>query len=477
MKSEQKKRYQQLPTNSDADMKNTDDIELKEESKHSLIERQTFHQNKESETWLNIRVDLTEIDTKSQTFSIYAFVNIFWIDAAFVDGVFNEKCASNNKHIHSMSHDEFKNVFGSYRLPVNVTKLFENAVSTDIPAKDEWKIWINPQTKDLHIFLKWKGRLTEHLECEDFPFDAQYLNIKILLDTKHYNFVTKCPDFVYLASPFKYHLPITCTKFSSIVQWKMLSPWMDLRNKKKYFRKQNNLKKQGPEFDYSLIKLRVQRKPYFYLLYTALPLTLIITSSFAVVSIPPDEIGDRLGFLVTLMLTIAAFQYAISTDLPESPTLTNVDKFILSGYGIACLFIIYVSISVKFTEYEESDMIELVLPFILCVLWICCIVTFICCPFCKYKRGVDWIKMWDGEFREFDVQNVLSMQENDIFLGTNSSGGRICDEKEDLYCKYTDAWMNGKRYLQIERVQHKTDYDLLCNEWKEYEKCQDKSKY
>jgi len=456
-----------------------------------------FIQHK-TDAWVNFDVNIMEINTKDQTFGINAHINVFWHDKHFVDDVLRphevkqESWNKENQYIRNYNYDDFSSLFRNYRLPLNVHKLFENTVQEDSSPKEDFQIWINPQTKDLHIYIKFQGSLSEHLECDDFPFDAQFLNMQLVYDMRHYSFTADCPWYVYMKSPFPYHLPITVKKSSSITQWKLLSPWIDLSehkillpadeshdvvhnknasprdgSKNQMLQSQEDSNAVSPKIPFALIKLRVRRDPNYYLLYAVFPSVLIISSSFAVISVDPEDIGDRLEFITTLLLTVTAFQYAISAELPDSPMLTNVDKIILMGYLIECMFILYVSISATWIDHEDVvDKIELILPTILFVIWALCCFFFVIYPYYQYRNGVDWIAKANDEYEQFDVNHdrddyVAEMQDGDLFRGTND-GGKVVGKKE-LKCYYVDERgpdpKTGRdvRFLQINQAANVED--------------------
>lgn len=90
-------------------------------------------------------------------------------------------------------------------------------------------------------------------------------------------------------------------------------PWIDLRKKR-------------PDYNYhfSVIRLRVVRDPFFYIFMDVLPLFLVIAVSFAHYAMSMEDfLGDKFSYLITLLLTTAAFQYSMNEDLPNTPELTR----------------------------------------------------------------------------------------------------------------------------------------------------------
>ena len=59
---------------------------------------------------------------------------------------------------------------------------------------------------------------------------------------------------------------------------------------------------------------------------------------------PVDGLSDRFGYLVTLLLTAVAFQFVISTEMPNVPYLTILDSYIIASFCF--LFILMIMIAI-----------------------------------------------------------------------------------------------------------------------------------
>eukprot|EP00808_Paulinella_micropora_P024608 g23901.t1 len=64
--------------------------------------------------------------------------------------------------------------------------------------------------------------------------------------------------------------------------------------------------------------------------------------------LPAGELGDRLGLLVTLLLTVVAFQHLIRDKLPSVPYLTVLDKYTLCSF----FFVILVSLASSWANFR-----------------------------------------------------------------------------------------------------------------------------
>ncbi len=75
--------------------------------------------------------------------------------------------------------------------------------------------------------------------------------------------------------------------------------------------------------------IRAERMPGFYVFRILLPLLFIVAMSWAVFWVPPNKYEFRLGLGATSMLTVVAFQLAMSNYLPRLGYLTKMDGLII----------------------------------------------------------------------------------------------------------------------------------------------------
>ena len=70
-----------------------------------------------------------------------------------------------------------------------------------------------------------------------------------------------------------------------------------------------------------------------------MPLALIVTMSWSVFWIDPAQIGPQVGMSSTSMLTLIAFQLAMSNMLPPLNYFTDLDKF-----GAASILMVFLAL-------------------------------------------------------------------------------------------------------------------------------------
>ncbi|WP_436644366.1 hypothetical protein [Microbaculum sp. FT89] len=90
-----------------------------------------------------------------------------------------------------------------------------------------------------------------------------------------------------------------------------------------------------PEFNttYSVLYVDIlaSRNGQYFVWKVMLPLLLIVLMSFAVFWIEPERFGPQIGLAATSMLTLIAFQFAMTSMLPKLSYFTLLDQLILGS--------------------------------------------------------------------------------------------------------------------------------------------------
>nr|WP_257099133.1 hypothetical protein [Pseudovibrio flavus] len=88
--------------------------------------------------------------------------------------------------------------------------------------------------------------------------------------------------------------------------------------------------------NYSMLHVDIyaSRHSTFYVVKLLFPLTLIVLMSFVVFWINPERFGPQIGLTATAMLTLIAFQFALSTLLPKVSYMTTMDILILGSTAL-----------------------------------------------------------------------------------------------------------------------------------------------
>merc|ERR1712107_177451 len=77
------------------------------------------------------------------------------------------------------------------------------------------------------------------------------------------------------------------------------------------------------------VKLRLQRKPQYYIQQIFLVSYLILAGSLLPMGMPVEgTLGDRLVLHASGLLTLVAFKYSVTNDLPVVPYATYTSQFL-----------------------------------------------------------------------------------------------------------------------------------------------------
>jgi hypothetical protein len=144
----------------------------------------------------------------------------------------------------------------------------------------------------------------EHFELQNFPFDSQDLTMELRLDNP------RTWDLYDLSI----HSVLFYRTALEMAEWSLGKP---------------TIARQNPSHKGTNIKLQVLRKPGYYInniCSVQIMLAILCMSSFA---LPPDDLGDQISIIITLMLTSVAFKFVIADALPKVTYSTLMDSFIL----------------------------------------------------------------------------------------------------------------------------------------------------
>ena len=98
-------------------------------------------------------------------------------------------------------------------------------------------------------------------------------------------------------------------------------------------------------------RLKVERRFEYYLKRVCIVIASLSAASLLSFGVPSEQVAERLSQNFTLLLTIVAFQFIVSTSLPVVPFLTFLDKYIMGGF----LFVILVSIPNAIVNSLSND--------------------------------------------------------------------------------------------------------------------------
>ena len=121
----------------------------------------------------------------------------------------------------------------------------------------------------------------------------------------------------------------------------------------------------------------LERRSLFYVLNFLAPILILVLLNSTVFLLPSDS-GERVGFAVTLLLSVAVYMTIISDKLPETSNPTSVLSYILIAYLLQSASICIETVaSLRFFHRDDSKAVETVLIKCFSCFW---------CKSCKQEK-------------------------------------------------------------------------------------------
>jgi len=220
--------------------------------------------------------------------------------------------------------------------PINVDAMFENAVEYELIGEPMFRY--NAKNGVVSETIHFKATLSEEMELERFPFDRQYLTLRMCIRTKEFHCLSSPPD--YVPNRLNMRSMVSFTSSPSVSGWTSYAPVVGFSQAA------------GQSEDLRITaSLRVERQ-YSYWLYNFLFAVFIIVGMAPIAfAIGADAIAERMGIVLTLLLTLVTFKFVIAAEVPKISTLTLLDKYILLGY---CMLLLVVGQSLYCLYIKEE---------------------------------------------------------------------------------------------------------------------------
>ena len=264
--------------------------------------------------WLHI-INLADIDEVSQRFNLTFYLFVQWHDQrlAFKPGEPFERF-----------HVFMPNQIWHPRLE------FVNEIGAH--AKGDASLRVSPDGTVLYV-ERVDINLNTRFHLLRFPFDHQALQIII------HPFVGQALIVKLRADGKHTWISGEEAEYSSLAQWQLMK--IEARDAQVSFSKFGSI----PE---ARFVIGVKRKYNYYVWKIFVPLLLIVSLSWSVYWIDPQDLSSQVQISITTILTVIAFAFSISLSLPKVPYLTFIDAFFLE-----CLVFVFFT-AVEMTTVHVS---------------------------------------------------------------------------------------------------------------------------
>eukprot|EP00466_Bigelowiella_natans_P014305 jgi/Bigna1/85243/estExt_fgenesh1_pg.C_30049 len=214
----------------------------------------------------------------------------------------------------------------------------ENATSEPEPVGGEALPRLRPEPNHVTLTQRYRGNLRTTFNVRDFPLDVQYLQILIKSRT--------ISDGTKWTNGEKSHMIArNADELPDMTLVKIDGGPKSSKNRDNFM-------------DQYLIQICTLRESQGLIWGLGMPLLSIMVISFGVFILDLDALGERLGLVITNMLTMVAIKWVLEARLPSVPYLTLADWYIMLCFflmvlqALFCMLISYLYIS-PFGDFEK----------------------------------------------------------------------------------------------------------------------------
>lgn len=171
----------------------------------------------------------------------------------------------------------------------------------------------------VRISALFNATLAARFDLRKFPFDRQALTIALESFSFNRDAIQLNPVPKLVGYDDNIFLP----------EWKMIG--VDSRTEEKM------QARDSIPYSRAWFSVNIERETGYYVLKLSIPLTLIVMLSWSVFWMNGESLGGRTRISATAFLTIVAYQFAISGDLPKVAYLTLMDKLMIASFVLIAL--------------------------------------------------------------------------------------------------------------------------------------------
>jgi len=233
---------------------------------------------------------------------------------------------------------------------VNANSISHNFLKFEVIKKGSIDFWGNIVTKVISPYIimcvyQSTGEFAEEFELRNFPFDCQDLQIKIQATQKSHRMICY-PGFFSDTSQTEFEYAILNAQDCNFTQYTCKGLYTEA------YLDRGPCAYGGKPFSGVNVRIKLARSWSIYVWKIFLMIFIITLSSFMANSL--DDAANKYDLLLTLLLTDVAFQFVISTFIPNLPYLT-----ILDYYAIVSVIVIFcMVVQVYLLEWIDDDWME-----------------------------------------------------------------------------------------------------------------------
>ena len=190
----------------------------------------------------------------------------------------------------------------------------------------------------------------EEFELQAFPFDNQDCTVSVLLHTRAFRLTyRRNPTRESTFEESKVMLTEVCPRpLASGQPASLTARWLMQWDTQPPEDEQID----DPKQNHYNVYIRLKRRPKYYATHVMVPIGLFSFMTWLAYTLPAEESGDRLSVGLTLMLTLVAFKFSVTSDLPRLPYATHLDNYIFLNLVMQIIIIVHIGIT-GYTRRKE----------------------------------------------------------------------------------------------------------------------------
>lgn len=186
-------------------------------------------------------------------------------------------------------------------------------------------------------FQRYFGWVSTYHQLQRFPFDSHLFKFRLA-------------DFDYINKELQIEVDNEFTGLADLLNipdWTIRSAHGEVKD--------IELHEFNKTFSIFILIVDLYRHSRYYIFKVILPLIFITAMSWVVFWISPEKFGPQIGLSATSMLTLIAFQFSLTSELPKVSYFTLMDRLLLVSTTMVFLsLIIAASTSFLVTKQKET---------------------------------------------------------------------------------------------------------------------------
>ena len=250
-------------------------------------------------------IDISNVNAVENTYRLEGSIDLVWCDP----------------RLRTNSQEKRDRIYLEEDADVKIKRIwwpsvtFVNAVGEYFKKNEELIIFANGTVQYKE---KFSVELKSFFNLTKFPFDAQTLQVAIESFAWDENYIKLNGNEQKIGFNPNLNLP----------EWEIGDIETQIE--------QNLEVRSNVPFSKFLMQIKLIRKPGFYLWKVLIPLIILVIISWSVFWMVEESLADRISFSLTGILTVVAYQFLISENLPNISYLTLMDAILsLSFVAIA----------------------------------------------------------------------------------------------------------------------------------------------